>query len=89
MAHAGDVTHLDMQKAWRAQYRVIAAAHRADIWRLVTGPAGAFARSPHALALACSSAFAVRARSWELLDRRGGLRFCAGLPGGISRSWDG
>eukprot|EP00959_Pyramimonas_sp_CCMP1952_P450901 9440591-Pyramimonas_sp.AAC.1 len=43
MAHAGEVTHLDMLKARQAQCRVTAAAHQADKWRLVTGPAGAFA----------------------------------------------
>ena len=69
MAHAGEVPHHVMQRAWQTQFLKVTAAGRRN-WSQVIGPAGALARSMQHLGWIGSSAFAVRTRSGEILDLR-------------------
>eukprot|EP00959_Pyramimonas_sp_CCMP1952_P056848 1187081-Pyramimonas_sp.AAC.1 len=70
MIQSGEVDHSTLQTAWRSQFWKVASVDLRVSWKLVAGPAGAFARSVTHLGWTVSSAFCVRTRAGVTLDLR-------------------
>ena len=70
LIQSGDVDHFTLQTAWRSQYWKVPSVDWQESWKLVAGPAGAFARSVTFLGWTVSSAFRVRTRAGITMDLR-------------------